>query len=119
MEKLCFMVLLIFAVFIVLSYVWYVHYEVKMSIYKERTDIKHEVSTKSKEKKDSNLSDIHALPFQDLIKLRQRKFGKEMMNGYKFSKEIRILCWIMTTPKNHKTKAQKVISYNILQHWAN
>ena len=119
MEKMCFMMLLIFAVFIVLSYVWYVHYEVKMSIYKERTDIKHGVSTNSKEKKDSNSSDVDSLPFQDLIKLRQRKFGKEMMNGYKFSKEIRILCWIMTTPKNHKTKAQKVIFHNILQHWAN
>merc|ERR1712016_303290 len=85
-----------------------------MSIYKERTDTKHEVSTKSKEKKDSNLSDFNSLPFQDLIKLRQRKFGKEMMNGYRFSKEIRILCWIMTTPKNHKIKAQKVIVYYIL-----
>ena len=48
------------------------------------------------------------ITIKDLTESRKRNFGKEMMIAYNLSKEIRILCWIMTTPVNHKTKAQKV-----------
>ena len=33
---------------------------------------------------------------------------KEMSRGNELTNEVRVLCWIMTNPKNHRTKAVHV-----------
>ena len=45
---------------------------------------------------------------QDLVNKKKKEIGDEIQESYKLSKDIKILCWVMTNPKNHKTKAQKV-----------
>ena len=45
---------------------------------------------------------------QNLVNIKKKEIGDEIQESYKMSKDMRILCWVMTYPKNHKTKAQNV-----------
>ena len=108
MEKLCFILLFIFVNFLILLYMWYVHNDLrtpmKVKNIKFIENIKHDESQKVIVK-DSSSDDTF---IKNLLESRKEAFGNEVMKGYKQFKEIRILCWIMTSPINHKTKAQKV-----------
>ena len=51
---------------------------------------------------------LNTSALQHLVHKKQKEISDEIQESYKLSKEIKILCWVMTNPKNHKTKAQKV-----------
>ena len=42
------------------------------------------------------------------INKKKKEISEEIKESYELSKDVRILCWVMTNPKNHQTKAQKV-----------
>ena len=44
----------------------------------------------------------------NLIDQKKHHAQDEILESYKLSKDIRLLCWVMTHPKNHILKAQKV-----------
>ena len=44
----------------------------------------------------------------NLIDQKKHHAQDEILESYKLSKDIRVLCWVMTHPKNHILKAQKV-----------
>ena len=44
----------------------------------------------------------------NLIGQKKHHAQDEISESYKLSKDIRLLCWVMTHPKNHILKAQKV-----------
>ena len=44
----------------------------------------------------------------NLIDQKKHQAQDEILESYKLSKDIRLLCWVMTNPKNHILKAQKV-----------
>ena len=44
----------------------------------------------------------------NLIDQKKHQAQDEILEYYKLSKDIRLLCWVMTHPKNHILKAQKV-----------
>ena len=108
MEKLCFILLFIFVNFLILLYLWYVHNNIrtpmKLKNIKFIENIKHDDSQQIVVKASSSDDTL----IKNLLESSKEAFGNEVMKGYKQSKEIRILCWIMTSPINHKTKAQKV-----------
>ena len=111
MEKLCLFILVIFVNFLILSYIMYVHHEVKMPIRIKSEDIKFGITKGSFVKEVITELNNDNQFLEKLVENKERNFRKEMLNGYKLSKDIRILCWIMTTPTNHKTKAQKVKTF--------
>ena len=87
-------------------YIRFVHYDVSIpeSITKFGiTTIFPSFSKSSIRKVGFNTSAI-----QDLVNKKKKEIGDEIQESYKLSKDIKILCWVMTNPKNHKTKAQKV-----------
>ena len=49
-----------------------------------------------------------ALSEEQLNPIRKRKDEDEIAQAWELTKSVRVLCWIMTTPKNHKAKAMRV-----------
>ena len=44
----------------------------------------------------------------NLIDQKKHQAQDGILESYELSKDIRLLCWVMTNPKNHILKAQKV-----------
>ena len=108
MEKLCFILLFIFANFLILLYMWYVHHNIRTPIKLWNIEFKEDIKRDESPGVEDKASSSDDTSVKKLLEYRKEAFGSELMNGYKLSKKIRILCWIMTSPINHKTKAQKV-----------
>ena len=105
MVKLCFLILFIFVNCLIISYMWYVHYEVKMKIrIKSTDDINNDSDIKDVEKEKS----IEIVSVEKVVDVKETNSRNKTSSGNKLSPEVRVLCWIMTTPVNHKSKAQKV-----------
>ena len=51
---------------------------------------------------------VKKYPIEHLIDVEKKQISDEILESYTLSKGTRLLCWVMTTPKNHKTKAQMV-----------
>ena len=104
MKKLLLPVVLIMFTVFTFSYVWYLHYDIIVLLGFTSPSI---WTPKRLLPKISVIQDI-ADNTDVLSDIRKSNIGEEVMRPYKLSKDIRILCWVMTTPKNHKTKAQRV-----------
>ena len=105
MEKLCFLILFIFVNCLIVSYMWYVHHIVKVKIrIKNKDAINNDSDVKDVDKKKS----IENVSIEKVVDIKETNSRNETSSGDKLSQEIRVLCWIMTTPMNHKSKAQKV-----------
>ena len=108
MEKPCFILLFLLVIYFLSSYVWYLHRDVLISI-----DIKHMniQGWPSLQKHFRTKSDpfFEKLSYQDVIDKKETKADKEPILSHTTSEDHnRILCWIMTTPSNHRLKAEQV-----------
>ena len=79
------------------TYIWYFHYELIGSFFIATTNSASYRTVKLNRSSMDNLIDPKKHQAQD-----------EILESYKLSKDIRLLCWVMTNPKNHILKAQKV-----------
>ena len=107
MKKLFLPVVLVTLTGFTCSYIWYLHYEITVSLDFRNLTIWKMKSSLSKMSayrgKAMNKSSI-----EQLSDLKMKNIGDEILQSYKLTKDIRILCWVMTTPKNHKAKARRV-----------
>ena len=79
------------------TYIWYFHYELIGSFFI--------ATTKSASYRTVKLN---RSSMDNLIDQKKHQAQDEILESYKLSKDIRLLCWVMTNPKNHILKAQKV-----------
>ena len=87
---------------------WYVHNNIRTSNKVNNIEFIENIKHEESKELNVNASSSDDTLIKNQLESKKDAFGNEMMSGYKLSKEIRILCWIMTSPSNHKTKAQKV-----------
>ena len=94
------------------TYIWYFHYEFILSVDFKNINIWHELSgsffigtTKGASYRTVILNKSS---IDNLIDQKKNQAQDEILESYKLSKDIRLLCWVMTNPKNHILKAQKV-----------
>ena len=87
---------------------WYVHNNIRIPNKVENVELIENIEHDNSQKVDVKALSSDDTLIRNQLESRKEVFVKEVMKSYKLSKEIRILCWIMTTPNNHKTKAQKV-----------
>ena len=89
------------------TYIWYFHYEVIFSVKIENLrfwDLRTSLfKSASYRKIGLNISSI-----EHLVEIKKKELEEDILGSYKLSKDIRLLCWIMTTPKNHRSKARQV-----------
>ena len=109
MEKQCFSMLLLFMTCFVMYYIWYLHYEMKVSI--NIKDIKIQgriISGSGFQILESYSTTLNSTTPNIHSKISENnRYGLTTPNEFP-TKKLRILCWILTTPQNHKTKAQRV-----------
>ena len=89
------------------AYIWYFHYEVTVSVNLNNLHTNVLYEKDSHQKVGVNTSDI-----KHLIQVEKKQINDEISGSYNLSTNTRILCWVMTNPKNHQTKAQ-----NVKQTW--
>ena len=87
-------------------YIRFLHYDV--SIPKSITKFGFTTIFPSFSKSSIRKVGFNTSAIQHLINKKKKEIGDEIQESYKLSKDMKILCWVMTNPKNHKTKAQKV-----------
>ena len=94
------------------TYIWYFHYEFILSVNFKNINIWHELrgsffigTTKGASYRTVILNKSS---IDNLIDQKKNQAQDEILESYKLSKDLRLLCWVMTNPKNHILKAQKV-----------
>ena len=90
-------------IILICAYVWYCHIAVVRSVNLGNLNINSVFWRDYSRDIRPDLSSI-----EHLIQAEKKQIGEEILESYKLSKRIKLLCWVMTNPKNHKTKAQKV-----------
>ena len=84
-------------------YLWYFHYGVVVSVNLKTINVKSLFESDLKRNIGDNLSAI-----EQLIQTETKEVSDEILGSYNITKSSRLLCWVMTNPKNHDAKAQKV-----------
>ena len=103
MKKQELLIILTALIFCTCFYIRFVHYDVSIPERFRKLDFISFHQDTQVRKVGLNISAI-----KQLGNTKKHDINEEIQESYKLSKEIKILCWVMTTPKNHKTKAQKV-----------
>ena len=94
------------------TYIWYFHYEFILSVKFKNISIWQELSGSFfiGTTKDASYRTVklNKSSIDNLIDQKKNQAQDEILESYKLSKDLRLLCWVMTNPKNHILKAQKV-----------
>ena len=84
-------------------YIKFLHYNVSIPEAISKLEFTSKFQNTSIRKVRLNKSDLSTLIVQ-----KKKEISEEIEESFELSKDVRILCWVMTNPKNHQTKAQKV-----------
>ena len=84
-------------------YIKFLHYDISILEDISKLEFTSKFQNTSIRKVRLSKSDLH-----NLINQKKKEISEEINKSYEISKDVRILCWVMTNPKNHQTKAQKV-----------
>ena len=84
-------------------YIKFLHYNVSIPEAISKLEFTSKFQNTSIRKVRLNKSDLPSLIVQ-----KKKEISEEIEESFELSKDVRILCWVMTNPRNHQTKAQKV-----------
>ena len=84
-------------------YIKFLHYNVSIPEAISKLEFTSKFQNTSIRKVRLNKSDLSTLIVQ-----KKKEISEEIEESFELSKDVRILCWVMTNPRNHQTKAQKV-----------